>query len=48
MVKKLKSDEYMSDNNPLPYIVIIMDELADLMMVAPGDIKETITRLSLV
>lgn len=44
--KKIKSDEYMSENNPLPYLVIIMDELADLMMVAPGDIKESITRLS--
>ena len=38
------------DHNPstdiLPYIVIIIDELADLMFVAPGEIKESITRLS--
>ena len=32
--------------SPLPYLVIIIDELADLMMVAPSDIKESITRLS--
>lgn len=44
--KKFKSNEYISNNKPLPYIVIIIDELADLMMVAPGDIKESITRLS--
>ncbi|HSG31578.1 MAG TPA: DNA translocase FtsK [Thermodesulfobacteriota bacterium] len=31
---------------PLPYLVIIIDELADLMMIAPSDIKESITRLS--
>jgi len=30
----------------LPYIVIVLDELADLMMVAPSEIKESITRLS--
>ncbi|MGH7885201.1 MAG: DNA translocase FtsK, partial [Thermodesulfobacteriota bacterium] len=30
----------------LPYIVIVLDELADLMMVAPNEIKESITRLS--
>ncbi len=31
---------------PLPYLVIIIDELADLMIIAPSDIKESITRLS--
>ena len=30
----------------LPYIVIVIDELADLMMVAPSEIKESVTRLS--
>ena len=30
----------------LPYVVIVIDELADLMMVAPNEIKESVTRLS--
>jgi S-DNA-T family DNA segregation ATPase FtsK/SpoIIIE len=39
------------DNNgererPLPYIVILIDELADLMMVEPQGVEESITRLA--
>jgi DNA segregation ATPase FtsK/SpoIIIE, S-DNA-T family len=34
------------DERPLPYIVIIIDELADLMMLDSGNVEESITRLA--
>jgi S-DNA-T family DNA segregation ATPase FtsK/SpoIIIE len=35
-----------SDEKPLPYIVIIIDELADLMMLDSHNVEESITRLA--
>jgi S-DNA-T family DNA segregation ATPase FtsK/SpoIIIE len=34
------------DDEPLPYIVIIIDELADLMMLDRANVEESITRLA--
>lgn len=34
------------EHRPLPYIVIIIDELADLMMVDTSNVEESITRLA--
>jgi len=43
-IEKLTAEE--KDERWLPYIIIVIDELADLMMIAPNEIKESITRLS--
>jgi S-DNA-T family DNA segregation ATPase FtsK/SpoIIIE len=34
------------EDRPMPYIVIIIDELADLMMLDGGNVEESITRLA--
>jgi S-DNA-T family DNA segregation ATPase FtsK/SpoIIIE len=39
-------EEGETDHKPLPYIVIIIDELADLMMLDGKNVEESITRLA--
>lgn len=45
--KKIETEDPENElDRWMPYIVIVIDELADLMMIAPSEIKESITRLS--
>jgi S-DNA-T family DNA segregation ATPase FtsK/SpoIIIE len=39
-------DDNEQEQKPLPYIVIIIDELADLMMLDKANVEESITRLA--
>jgi S-DNA-T family DNA segregation ATPase FtsK/SpoIIIE len=44
--EKLKADGPDGSISPMPYIVVVIDELADLMMTAPKDIEESVARLA--
>jgi S-DNA-T family DNA segregation ATPase FtsK/SpoIIIE len=44
--RNIQSYNQMADVEPMYYIVIVIDELADLMMVAPADFEDIICRLA--
>src|SRR5216684_5474265 len=44
--RKAAAEDTTPTPEPLQYIVIIIDEFADLMMIAPKDVEDSVTRLA--
>jgi len=45
-VRNIETYNQLTDEEPLPLMVVIIDELADLMLVAAGEVEEAVCRLA--
>ncbi len=45
-VRNIAAYNELSGFQAMPYIIIIIDELADIMLIAPNEVEESITRIS--
>jgi len=44
--QKVKDGTHASELGPMPFLIVVIDELADLMMICSQDVEDAITRLS--